>query len=58
MPDRKSEPEGYGETEPKLDRDDIYSNAPRLDEDDEPTQKVTPQKSGAKRDSYFKKRDY
>ena len=28
------------------------------DDDDEPTQKISSQPSGAKRDSYFKKRDY
>jgi len=62
MPERKSEPQSYGsqnETgETVKPSEDIYSNAPTQDEDDEPTLKITSQQSGAKRDSYFKKRDY
>ena len=56
---------------PNSQRADFYVNAPNQDEtfdrdpvakadedDEEPTQKVTSLPSGAKRDSYFKKRDY
>ena len=64
MPDRKSEPDvNRLKGNPNSQRADFYVNAPdqseKADEDDEePTQKVTSLPSGAKRDSYFKKRDY
>ncbi|HYS55298.1 MAG TPA: hypothetical protein VER58_16195 [Thermoanaerobaculia bacterium] len=60
MSDQKNDPQSYGSQNETVDpSEDFYSNAPKqIDEDDEPTLKVTPQPSGAKRDSYFKKRDY
>ncbi|HEX9501209.1 MAG TPA: hypothetical protein VGA10_06100 [Thermoanaerobaculia bacterium] len=69
MADRKNEPQSQnewltgnkGQTVNASERGDFYANG-RTDkaqeDDDEPTQKVSSLPSGAKRDSYFKKRDY
>ncbi len=69
--DRHNEPQSYGSQESE--RGDFYNPggsvspkeigrnhrpASRADEDDEPTQKITSLPAGAKRDSYFKRRDY
>jgi hypothetical protein len=72
MADRKNEPQSYGsqnewqtgntgQTVNDSERGDFYANGrtdKAQDDDEEPTQKVTSLPSGAKRDSYFKKRDY
>jgi hypothetical protein len=47
--------------EPQSPEGQLTDNQPQSGpaiEEDEPAQKVTAQASGAKRDSYFKKRDY
>jgi hypothetical protein len=72
MAERKSEPQSYGSQKDWLtgetgqtvnsESGDFYANGSdrRRAEDDEEVadKKVTSQPSGAKRDSYFKKRDY
>ncbi len=61
MAERENEPQSYGSQNEDSERGDFYANGPTdkaEDDDDEPTQKITSQPSGAKRDSYFKKRDY
>jgi hypothetical protein len=72
MADRKNEPQSYGsknewltsnkgQTANDSERGDFYANGrteKAQDDDEEPEKKVSSQTSGAKRDSYFKKRDY
>ena len=72
MADRKNEPQSYGsqnewltgktgQTVNDSERSDFYANGRTdhsADDEDETERKVTSQPSGAKRDSYFKKRDY
>jgi hypothetical protein len=61
MADRKSEPE-WRETGRTVNSEsgDFYANGSNRgrEDDEEPVKRVTSQPSGAKRDSYFKKRDY
>ncbi len=69
MADRRSAPQSHGsqtvnrvKDNPNTRSGDFYANGQnqvRAEEDDEETlPKVTSQPSGAKRDSFFKKRDY
>ena len=69
MADRKNEPQSQnewlsgntGQTVNDSERGDFYANGrteKAQGDDEEPEKKVSSQTSGAKRDSYFKKRDY
>ena len=54
----ESAPDQGGEVSPERSADSRDPSGPAVEEESQPVQKISAQESGAKRGSWFKKRDY